>query len=112
MHHSTSTAPHFDNHLSIPLALKFLFFAALGAFLIIEHSLALLLIVAFGFAMSLAVQERLRKLDQQETSSFDTARGYWVSDGGSFPSHEVETDRAACNSPRVIDGGSLEHHRR
>jgi hypothetical protein len=111
MQHPTSTALSYEGHLSLPLALKFVFFAALGAFLIVMQSLALLLFLAFCFAMGLAIQQRLHKLDGQHSAQVQPAKGYWVSDGGSFPSRELEAERQSRHNPCVIDGGSLEHHR-
>ncbi len=110
MQHPTHSAVHFDGHFPMRVVLKFLFLAALGALVIVFHSLALLMIAGLGMALTLAVQERICKLDAR-TSQTDPLSARYVSDGGAFPGREPEPARSRVTSPRVIDGGSLERHR-
>ncbi len=111
MQHSTHTALQYNGHFPMRVALKFLFFAALGALLIVFHSLALLMIAGLGMVLTMAFQERVRKLDARAAQAHPFT-GPYVSDGGSFPGCEPEPPRSPLSCPRVIDGGSLEHHRR
>ncbi len=92
--------------------LKYLLYSLCCGLIVITQSLALLAVLALGFGFSLAIQERLRKLDENRPAQVDFAGGHWVSDGGSFPAHETERRPLTQQRPTVIDGGSLEHHNR
>jgi hypothetical protein len=109
--HPTSTAIIPEEYMPSGPALKYLLYTLIGALLIVTQSPALMAVVALGFGFSLAVQERLRKLKGNQDDPTVFASGHWVSDGGSFPGQEPKTEAATQQSPRVIDGGSLERHR-
>ncbi len=110
MQHSSHSALHYDGHLPMRVVLKYLLFAALGALVIVSQSLAVLMIAGLGMVLTMAFQERVQTLNARASRSQPFA-GQYVGDGGSFPGRQPEPTRAPVTSPRVIDGGSLEHHR-
>lgn len=110
MHRPIPNAPPYQGHIPIRPVVKSLLFAVVVAALIVFQSVALLIIAALGFVFSLAIQERLRKLERHGAPARPVA-AYWVSDGGSFPGSEPESERSPPTRPSVIDGGSLERHR-
>jgi hypothetical protein len=110
MHRPISNVPPYQGHIPISLVVKSLLFAVVVGALIVFQSVALLIIAALGFVFSLAIEERLHKLDQHRASARPVG-ACWVSDGGSFPGSEPESERTPHTRPSVIDGGSLEHHR-
>ncbi len=110
MQHQPSAAFAHEALLPIRIVLKLVFFAALGAFVIASQSLALLIAVALGFVLTLAIQERVHRLDAKHTDQAPNPVGLHVSDGGVFPGSKAE-NRVRITHPRVIDGGSLERLR-
>jgi hypothetical protein len=110
MHHPTSTVLPYEGHIPIRVVLKFVVMAAFGALLIVAQSLALLIIVAFGVVMTMAIQERIHRLDAKQTAPGMSDDGLYVGDGGAFPGTQPE-DHVRSSRPSVIDGGSLERLR-
>jgi hypothetical protein len=110
MQHPMNTALPYEGHIPIRVVLKFVFLAALGALLIMAQSLALLVLVALGFVMMQAIQERVHKLDAKRIAPGLGPDGLYVGDGGAFPGTQPE-DHIRISRPSVIDGGSLERLR-
>lgn len=111
MQHSTYTALPYEGQLPLRVVLKFLLLASLGAFVIVSQSLSLLITTGLGLVLVLAFLERVQRLDEQQAVSSRPFVVSRVDDGGTFPGHTPERQPVSSN-PRVIDGGSLEHHRR
>ncbi len=109
MQHPSPTALNFDGHIPLSLVLKILLFAGLGALLLVEHNLALTMIVALGFAFTLAFQERIKGLNES-LSDQPRKAVHWIGDGGSFPGHQPSNETSGISRPHVIDGGTLERH--
>ncbi len=109
MQHSSQTAPNFEGHLPMSLVLKILALAGLGAILLVEHNLGLTMIVALGFALTLAIQERVKGINRAAKATSREAL-HWIGDGGSFPGHEPRNETSGKSHPHVIDGGSLDRH--
>jgi hypothetical protein len=110
MQHTSPTALNFDGHIPLGLVLKILLFVGLGALLLVEHSLALTMIVALGFAFTLAFQERIKGLNNESLAEQPRKSVHWIGDGGSFPGHQPRNETSGKSRPHVIDGGTLERH--
>ncbi|MET0051944.1 MAG: hypothetical protein ABW095_12820 [Candidatus Thiodiazotropha sp.] len=109
MQHSSPTALNFEGHIPMSLIVKILIFAGLAAVLLVEHNLALTMIVAVGFALTLAVQERVKGINESvRENTRETV--HWIGDGGSFPGHQPRNETSGRSHPHVIDGGSLDRH--
>ncbi|MET0091754.1 MAG: hypothetical protein ABW068_17365 [Candidatus Thiodiazotropha sp.] len=109
MQHSSPTALNFEGHIPMSLVVKTLIFAGLAAVLLIEHNLGLTMIVAVGFALTLAVQERVKGINESVgENTRETV--HWIGDGGSFPGHQPRNETSGRSNPHVIDGGSLDRH--
>ena len=110
MQYPMSTVHPYAGQIPIRVILKFVVIAALGALLIVAQSLALLSLVALAFVMTLAIQERIQRLETKPTAPGMSPDGLCVGDGGTFPGTQPE-DHVRINRPSVIDGGSLERLR-
>ncbi|MET0066504.1 MAG: hypothetical protein ABW076_09180 [Candidatus Thiodiazotropha sp.] len=109
MQHPSPSILNFEGHIPMSLVFKTLLLAGLAAVLLVEHNWALTMIVALGFAFTLAFQERVRRLDEAVREN-DRDSVHWLGDGGSFPGHKPRNETSGQSRPRVIDGGSLERH--
>ncbi len=75
--------------------------------LILVQNLALLIVLGLALALGLALQERVRSLEAQ-SSTTHTFSGSVVTDGGSFTSLIRDRERPTTKGVTVLDGGSLE----
>lgn len=111
MQHTHSQDLPLEGHNALWRAVKYLSVAGLGLVAILEHSPALLAALAILFTLVLALTERVKKIEEHTASNH---RGYdnrLIGDGGCFPCDDPEEDKPVSNPARVLDGGSLEHHR-
>jgi len=111
MQYLRSTALPYKAHLPMRPVPTFLLLAALGALVMVVQGLALLIPVALGLVLGLAIYERVRKLRANPPAA-PPIGGHRVNDGGSFPGNAPELERAIQYRACVLDGGSLGPHRR
>lgn len=110
MQHIDTPSLHFDGHNTLWRVVTYLFVTFTGLVALYEHSVALLAVMAAAFVLVLALSERITKLeDTSAATSRPDSRP--LGDGGSFPGSTPETASHGSSTARVLDGGSLEHHR-
>jgi len=107
MHHTQTPALHFEGHSTVWRTVKYLSFALAGLVVVYERSPGLLVVLAIGFLMVLALTERTRKLETGPPVNLHTSASRLLGDGGSFPGAVPEKEHKASGAPRVLDGGSL-----
>jgi hypothetical protein len=76
--------------------------------LILAQNLALIIVLGLVLTLGLALQERVRRLEEQPSVSAQTFSGTMVADGGSFTALTRDRERPTTKGVSVLDGGSLE----
>lgn len=112
MHQSHSPTLPIEAHSGLWRILKYLLPAAVGILAILERSPALLILLAIAVGLVLAFAQRVERFDLQTRAQSQESPGRPLGDGGCFPSDAPEIGKPPASPPRVLDGGSLEHHRR
>jgi len=112
MQHSHSSTFPLETYSSLWRILKYLLPAGVGILAIMERSPALLILLAIALGLILAISQRLENLHRQTPKDSQAASRRMIGDGGCFPCDPPEIERPRASPPRVLDGGSLEHHRR
>ncbi|MEJ2591313.1 MAG: hypothetical protein P8178_07925 [Candidatus Thiodiazotropha sp.] len=110
MQHTHTQDLPIEGHNALWRGVKYLSLAGIVIVAVYEHSPALLAILAGISVLVYALSEKARKLDADapRTRVYDHRL---IGDGGCFPCDEPEQDKPATKPARVLDGGSLEHHR-
>ncbi|MGD8937572.1 MAG: hypothetical protein PVF07_13915 [Thiogranum sp.] len=108
MQHIDTPTLQFDGHNTLWRVVTYLFVAFTGLVALYEHSVALLAVMAAAFALVLALSARITRLENTSAARPDSRP---LGDGGSFPGSAPETPSHDSGTARVLDGGSLEHHR-
>jgi hypothetical protein len=111
MQHTHSPDLHLESHNALWRAVKTLSLSVIAIVAVYEHSPALLALLAGVSVLVLAMSERVKKLDAQNAPHKQVFDHRLLGDGGCFPCDEPEQQRPATKPARVLDGGSLEHHR-
>jgi hypothetical protein len=111
MQHTHSPNLHLESHNALWSAVKYLSLAGIAIVAIYEHSPALLALLAGVAVLVFAMSEKVKKLDVQNAAHKRVFDHRLLGDGGCFPCDEPEQQRPAAQPARVLDGGSLEHHR-
>jgi hypothetical protein len=110
MQHIDTPTVQFEGHKTLWRVVNYLFFAFAGLVALYEHSAALLALMGGAFVLVLALSERTTRLEHTAaTRTHLDSRP--LGDGGSFPGAAPETHSNHAGAARVLDGGSLEHHR-
>jgi hypothetical protein len=107
MQHIQTSPLHFEGHSTVWRTVKYLSVALAGLIAVIEHSPGLLITLAIGFVMVLALTGRIKKLERESPVNPQTSACRLLGDGGSFPGARPEKMLPETVPPRVLDGGSL-----
>jgi hypothetical protein len=111
MQHIHTPTLQFEGHAVVWRTIKYLTLAAAGLVAILEHSPILLILLAIAFVLVMALNERINKLASGAYRNPADSGSRLLGDGGSFPGTGPEKEETISESARVLDGGSLEHHR-
>ena len=111
MQHITTPVLPFEGHHTVWRVVKYLSLMLAGLIAILEHSPALLILLAIAFALVLALTERARSCARGASLPPPAAASRLLGDGGSFPGAAPEEEVEQSMPASVLDGGSLEHHR-
>jgi len=112
MQHTHTPTLLFGGHNTLWRTVKVLFLALAGLIAYFEHSPTFLVIVAVSIVLVIALTERIRKPVSEVSRNPQVSASRLIGDGGSFPGAKPEEEKkTASGTARVLDGGSLEHHR-
>jgi len=111
VHIAELSAPQTSTHRSLIRALKYLPIVLLGPVALYEYSLAAFLVAVVALIMALAFSSRVASIEARSRLRKPVAR-HLMGDGGSFPNTEVQQPQPIARPPTVVDGGSMEHHKR
>ena len=112
MQHSHSSTFPFEAQSGLWRILKYLLPAGVAILAIMEGNPTLLILPAIALGLILAIPQRLEDLDRRAPTDSQATPERLLGDGGCFPCELPEIEKPPVTPPRVLDGGSLEHHRR
>lgn len=112
--HAHLAAPVIPGHLGAQGARKYLLYVlvAVGLLAAYEYSPGLFAVLATFGGLVLALRQRIAQLEPGTTKVDVSPRRFVRGDGGSSPGSEPPVKGAPVAQVVVVDGGSLEHHRR
>lgn len=108
MQYNPAHSYHNVENRPLPNWVKYLSASAVAMLAVYGLSTHHVLLVAVGLIAVLAFQNRVEGLNKTPSAKSSSAR--IRIDGGSFPGTDSAAPPRNAGKPKVLDGGSLEHH--